>query len=73
MANLCCKKNEIQEGWLLVVEQLTMVCDERLLSSHVIHQCEKEVAVIIEGAVSLDSVSVDLTKVKNKHTACQVS
>ena len=70
VADLCCKKNEIQERWLLVFEQLTLLCNERSLSSHVIHQCEKEVAVIIEGADSLASVSVDLTKVKNKHTAC---
>ena len=72
VADLCSKKNEIQEGWLVVVEQLTMLCDERALSTHVIRQCEKETASIIEGTDSLSSVGVDLTDVKKKHTACQV-
>ena len=72
VTDLCCKKNEIQEGWLIVVEQLTMLCDERALSTHMIKQCEKETGVIIEGADSLSSVGVDLTDVKKKHTACQV-
>ena len=72
VADLCCKKNEIQEGWLVVVEQLTLLCDERTLSTHVIRQCEKETGMIIEGADSLSTVGVDLTNVKKKHTACQV-
>ena len=72
VVDLCCKKNEIQEGWLVVVEQLTMLCDERTLSTQVIRQCEKETGMIIEGADSLSSVGVDLTDVKKKHTACQV-
>ena len=72
VADLCCKKNEIQEGWLIVVEQLTLLCEERTLSTHVIRQCEKETGMIIEGADSLSSVGVDLTDVKKKHTACQV-
>lgn len=71
--DLCSKKNEIQEGWLVVVEQLTMLCDERSLSTHVVRQCEKETRMIVEGADSLSTVGVDLADVKKKHTACQVS
>ena len=73
VVDLCSKKNEIQEGWLTVVEQLTMLCDERTLSTHVVRQCEKETRMIVEGADSLSLVGVDLTDVKKKHTACQVS
>ena len=72
VVDLCSKKTEIQEGWLIVVEQLTVLCDERALSTRVLRQCEKETAVIIEGAELLSSVGVDLTDVKKKHTACQV-
>lgn len=71
--DLCYKKNEIQEGWLIVVERLTILCDERSLSTHILRQCEKEVELIVEGVQSLSSVSVDLNDVKNKHTICQVS
>ena len=72
VTDLCSKKNEIQEGWLIVVEQLTVLCDERTLSTHVLRQCDKETTVIIEGAELLSSVGVDLTDVKKKHSACQV-
>ena len=41
VVDLCSKKNEIQEGWLMVVEQLTMLCDDQSLSTDVVHQCEK--------------------------------
>jgi len=73
VSDLCYKKNEIQKGWLIVVEQLTILCDERSLSTHIIRQCEKEVEMIIDGAEGLASVGVDLADVKKKHTECQVS
>ena len=56
----------------MVVKQLMLLCEERTLSTQVICECEKETRIIIEGADSLSSISVDFTDVKKKHTACQV-
>jgi len=70
--DLCAKKSTIQEGWLTVVENLTLLCDERILCGHVVHQCEREVDVIGDGVNVLSSVGVELSDVKKKHAMCQV-
>ena len=72
VSDLCSKKSTIQEGWLTVVEQLTVLCDERVLCGHVVHQCERDVDVIGNGVDMLSSVGVELNDVKMKHALCQV-
>ena len=62
--------NKIQEGWLMVVEQLTMLCDDQSLSTDVVHQCEKQTRMIVEGADLLRFFGIDLVAMKrNTQTA----
>ena len=72
VSDLCTKKSNIQEGWLTVVEQLTLLCDERVLCGHVVRLCEREVDVIGDGVDVLSIVGVELGDVKRKHAMCQV-
>ena len=72
VSDLCTKKSNIQEGWLTVVEQLTLLCDERVLCGHVVCLCEREVDVIGDGVDVLSSVGVELGDVIRKHSMCQV-
>jgi len=72
VTDLCAKKSAIQEGWLTVVEQLTLLCDERVLCGHVVRQCEREVDAISDGVDVLSTAGVELSDVKRKHAMCQV-
>ena len=54
----------------MVVEQLTMLCDDQSLSTDVVHQCEKQTRMIVEGADLLRFFGIDLVAMKrNTQTA----